>query len=557
MNSMECHTPMVIWELPVSDDFVRLSVRACAATGYFIVGCWCLLGLHKSKKLFMTCLAAWRNAVAPGANDDMEQAVSDMVSSARTKRAWKCLVIVGMLYVPYVANMLRRLHGEDVWGQGDLELMRSALFERGIVQRLFRSILFLCVTFRGRCSCFELNVLQVCVYFDIALQLWISPDTLTFALWHAVSAFSRAIYAIVFGNVPLTVSLNVVHCVAMFARVVTSSLAGELQNFMIFEVFTGILTIGVAVLYESLSRRQMRATLEASLATESQRTATELLSLVCDAVVTLDDDLRIKEPSPALAALLFRNTTQGLCGVKFEELICDDHDNHFEADMADCSIAKCLHVHLRDATGNVVAMQLFHRRLRGVGSQISHVVGIREEGDGYHLRQPPDFHLTGDDLFDTSLPLTLERPLSPVSSVTLSSLSSDNLDEPAFTVDAASPRLTLFSCTPSFIALAGPVRHAEVLDWVAGDSSERLCAVIEAASVGAPGRATHATFKLPQSQFGGKFSGRCEAHLLMETNEDGRVPVSITLTNVQVRRRPRKPSNSRGTRPRQIHRVSL
>ena len=72
-------------------------------------------------------------------------------------------------------------------------------------------------------------------------------------------------------NVPLTVSLNVVHCVAMFARVVTSSLTGELQNFMIFEVFTVILTIGVAVLFESLSRSQMRATLEASLATESQR----------------------------------------------------------------------------------------------------------------------------------------------------------------------------------------------------------------------------------------------------------------------------------------------
>ena len=168
-------------------------------------------------------------------------------------------------------------------------------------------------------------------------------------------------------------------------------------------------------------------------------------------MVTLDDDLRIKEPSPALAALLFRNPTQGLCGVKFEELICDNPRQPFLKLTWPTALLSGLHVRLRDATGNVVAMQLFPRRLRGVGGQISHVLGIREEGDGYHLRQPPDFHLTGDDLFDTSLPLTLERPVSPVSSVTLSSLSSDSLDEPAFTVDAASPRLTLLACTPSFI----------------------------------------------------------------------------------------------------------
>jgi len=443
------------------------------------------------------------------------------------------------------------LHGEDVWGQGDLELMRVALFERGIVQRLLRAILFLCVTCRGHCSCFELYVLQVLVYCDNALQLWISPNTLMFALFLSVSVLSRVVLAFVVGNVPLTVALNVMHCVAMFARVLTSSLAGDLNDFMVLEVFCVFVTIGSAVLFESMFRNQMRATLEGSLATESQRTVTELLSLVCDAVVTLNDDLRIKEPSPALSALLLRNTTQGLCGVEFQELICDDHDNEFEAYMAQCSQAQCLHARLRDANGTRVQVQLFHRRLRGLGGNISHVLGIREEGDRDHARQQPDV------LFDTSPPPTLERQISPGSALSLSSGSSDDLDEIAFTVDAATPRLTLLECTPSFTALIGPVLHAEVLDWVAGGSSERLRVVIETASVGAQCPRIQATFKLPHSQFAGKFSARCAAHLLVEDSEDGRVPVSVTLTDVQVRQRPRTLANNRGTRRRQIQRQSL
>ena len=102
----------------------------------------------------------------------------------------------------------------------------------------------------------------------------------------------------------------------------------------------------------------MRATLEASLATGSERVAAELLSLVCDAVVTLDDCLRIKQHAPSFAALLCRSSAPQLYNEDFEELVCNGNCEHFEACMADCSRAQYLRPHLRDTNGTSVGVQL-------------------------------------------------------------------------------------------------------------------------------------------------------------------------------------------------------
>lgn len=229
-------------------------------------------------------------------------------------------------------------------------------------------------------------------------------DTLVYTIWLGVSVLTRVLVAFACGNVPLTMTLNAMHNVGTFARVTSSSYTKELESFLTLEI-TCFVAVWRSALFESLCRRQTRATLEASLAADPERTATELLSLVRDAVVTLDDEWRTKQLSLALEALLFNTTTHGLCGVDFEELVCDDTCDRFEAFMTDRRRARCLHVHLRDASGIGVAVQLFHSRLRGLGGQISHLVGIQEQGDVERTRQPPDILMTEDAHFG-SVPTT-------------------------------------------------------------------------------------------------------------------------------------------------------
>ena len=116
-DSMKCDSPLAMWEFHVPDDVLRLSVCACAAAGHFVVLGWCLLFFRKSRHWFMKCLASFRQT--QGATDDVEQAVSDMQSENK----------LGITSFPFMANMLMRLHREDVWRERDLKLVRVACSE--------------------------------------------------------------------------------------------------------------------------------------------------------------------------------------------------------------------------------------------------------------------------------------------------------------------------------------------------------------------------------------------------------------------------------------------
>merc|ERR1712136_545473 len=164
-------------------------------------------------------------------------------------------------------------HRDGVWGNFDG-------LQRDMVQRLARSIVFLFISCRGRCSVNEFCMLQVLSYCGILLQLWIFGDTLTFAAWVGASVLTRVILAIFVGNVPLTMLLNVGHVVGMSARVLSSDHHEELAKLLTLELITCIVAVGLSASLEYLLRRQMMATLEASLATASERTASELLSLM-------------------------------------------------------------------------------------------------------------------------------------------------------------------------------------------------------------------------------------------------------------------------------------
>mmetsp|Transcript_134551 Transcript_134551/g.429758 ORF Transcript_134551/g.429758 Transcript_134551/m.429758 type:complete len:579 (+) Transcript_134551:120-1856(+) len=112
---------------------------------------------------------------------------------------------------------------------------------------------------------------------------------------------------------------------------------------------------------------------------------TSLLNMVCDAVVELDDDLRMARDCPALSAALFRGQAKGLCGQSLKEFVCGDDQAHFEDQIASqdtpVAAAKMFHVRLSDSWGNAVPMELFHVRFSGVGEETRHLIGLREHSD--------------------------------------------------------------------------------------------------------------------------------------------------------------------------------
>ena len=119
--------------------------------------------------------------------------------------------------------------------------------------------------------------------------------------------------------------------------------------------------------------------LQATLAARSERTAQELLSLVCDAVLTLERHFCLRNPSPALGPLLFNSSAHPFCGVDFAEVVSDDDRERLREFLVGSVRPGCMHLHLRDSSGARVAVQLFHTRLQGLLGELSHVIGIRVE----------------------------------------------------------------------------------------------------------------------------------------------------------------------------------
>mmetsp|Transcript_134554 Transcript_134554/g.429771 ORF Transcript_134554/g.429771 Transcript_134554/m.429771 type:complete len:579 (+) Transcript_134554:120-1856(+) len=112
---------------------------------------------------------------------------------------------------------------------------------------------------------------------------------------------------------------------------------------------------------------------------------TSLLNMVCDAVVELDDDLRMAGDCPALSTALFRSQTKGLFGQLLKQFVFGDDQAHFEDQIASqdspAAAAKMFHVRLSDSWGNAVPMELFHVPFSGVGEEPRHLIGLREHSD--------------------------------------------------------------------------------------------------------------------------------------------------------------------------------
>lgn len=142
---------------------------------------------------------------------------------------------------------------------------------------------------------------------------------------------------------------------------------------------------------------EARATLTYKASKHSEVMANTLLTALCDAVVHLDESLLISKAAPQLAALLLlQQRNKDLKGNRFLDLVENADRKQFEdlngkvamslptnrgdANLQEIHPARLMHLHLLDANGTRVSVQLLLATCLHFDDSVNHVVGIREIG---------------------------------------------------------------------------------------------------------------------------------------------------------------------------------
>lgn len=333
-------------------------------------------------------------------------------------------------------------------------------------------------------------------------------------------ALSR-LFLSVHASMPVVVLINTVNSVVIgYLRVSIAQEMGRpcgeveiVQDELVTFIMLVLLCFGI----RWMTVKMIHATLVAK-ASENAVSATEtVLYGLCDAVVRLNEDLRLAKPSYELDTMLL-NTSWGVPDTverSFLGMLCTEADrSRFEAFVTDkaethSKIPKTLHVSLKDTSNVPVPVQLFHTWCLDATDEVFHIIGIRESTDlspemavsskkassatgtpetqiqqdslGSVMPDPLLFSSAGSKLsagsqmsrIDERDEREKEKGIGRISSETRSSVySSQNglivpeavqlasiheyrASEISFWVDPVHPSLAIRKCTPEFFALLG------------------------------------------------------------------------------------------------------
>ena len=152
--------------------------------------------------------------------------------------------------------------------------------------------------------------------------------------------------------------------------------------------FIVIATIAFSI-FEALMRYQVVSNIREKNSKTQLSAASSLLDLTCDAVVELDQCLRMKSHSMKLSAMLLRTGTS-LEGLAFSDLLGPDSERVNQRlqkqgeDKATPSAATTAHVfqtHLVDSSGNRFCIEVFQVKYTLTDGQKCHTLGLRSLED--------------------------------------------------------------------------------------------------------------------------------------------------------------------------------
>jgi len=153
------------------------------------------------------------------------------------------------------------------------------------------------------------------------------------------------------------------------------------RTYMGADILICLLSLCLYVWLRVATTKDLVNQIEVTEVKSERQACRRLLSSVCDAVVELDDELRIAEEAPHLGAWLLHGR-KSLMGLKLEQLLYSKGEKrlfHEEATRSQGEENMCaaFHLKLRDSTGSAVPAECFHVKFHsGLGNH--HLLGLRE-----------------------------------------------------------------------------------------------------------------------------------------------------------------------------------
>ena len=377
------------------------------------------------------------------------------------KRERRCQMLVALLSTWSLFTLLlsgARLHLGGVWGEPDMDSLREILSHPRFYGQF---ILVVTMIFLVPTSCSRRTVADVLHFITQMcgmVGLLFHSDVLVFWEDVYVVTVQRLFFALFSGNSQLVLALNTVHAACLCVRIAASNVLEFDVPFLLAQPIVCVIT---SLMVESYTRSDAVAQLTAVLSSNNETTVQNLLNMMCDAVVLLDEDLKVKTSSPQFDALLLRQTKPDeLCGTSFPMFLHESDQQRFRECAQDVNgNGRSIHVDVQDSGGSRLTLQLFHCCFKDLFAQTCHIVGVREEYEATMQREV----LTQSgpsQLFVPPLP-TLRDASSSASSRSDEFVPIRSCDEERIAVwfDIFSEELRILSCTAGFTCVGGPIQE--------------------------------------------------------------------------------------------------
>ncbi|CAE7490614.1 Dnah7 [Symbiodinium necroappetens] len=193
------------------------------------------------------------------------------------------------------------------------------------------------------------------------------------------------------------------------------------------ELVSATCAVIAAIALQVLLKQSAERSLNISKMSSDLQAARALLQLICDAVVELDESLRLSHHSPELAAILLRDASPGrrsLQGTRFRDFVATPEEaakaQKELLGVSSRSAASAFHTRLVDAYNSKFRTEVFHVRYQQNG-RTSHLIGLRDFTDQTSLARNSRIDSNESALNVSSDKVSLSRssPLLPQYNVLL------------------------------------------------------------------------------------------------------------------------------------------
>eukprot|EP00929_Paragymnodinium_shiwhaense_P076231 TRINITY_DN39151_c0_g1_i1.p1 TRINITY_DN39151_c0_g1~~TRINITY_DN39151_c0_g1_i1.p1 ORF type:complete len:630 (-),score=106.02 TRINITY_DN39151_c0_g1_i1:120-2009(-) len=165
------------------------------------------------------------------------------------------------------------------------------------------------------------------------------------------------------------------------------SIWGDGRSYGFHEAFPLLCAVGVAVIVDMWNYAAVRASLQAQMSSTGEKTVKSILVVLCDAVVTVDENLEFNSAATEIAQFLLRQPpNNSYQGVSFLELVEENDRDHIQQQISSSLIGHgttlSLSARLLDGNGDLLSVQMYCTCFMDVDDCRAYVIGILELKDG-------------------------------------------------------------------------------------------------------------------------------------------------------------------------------